>query len=530
MPVIILAALLAQDAAAQAITPGAVQDTLSAPRRMLSPAPAQVMQPVQHPPSEHDPRGRRFRVNAFAMSGNTVFRDRLLKTLVERFVDQELNLHDLQRAADSITAFYHERGYTLARASIPAQRVERGVVTIQIVEGSFGRVGFSGNTRHSNAFLAARTRNFTSGDLVTTQRLETDLLLLNDLPGISAKSVLAPGSEFGSTDADIRIEEKLVNFNLGLNNHGRQETGRNRLETTFALNSPFGWGDQLSVSGSTTEHELVRYWKVGYSLPLNPIGTRLAIGASKAAFDVSGAMAVLGIRGEVDNAELILTHPFMRTRAETHVLSLSVKRTHLTQSALGLTMADDRLTVANATWQTSVVHPDSAITFASLGLSTNFSGSKPDSVFARWEADVSHITPFYQKWDLYLRGNAVYNRERLPDTEKFSVGGPTSVRGYRPSELRGDSGMLVSAELRHPFAIASALGSMRIAVDAGQAVYKAHGYKDSQEKISSIGIGASLFPMRGFVASVDIARPLGGRTASTENKDYRIWVSASASF
>jgi NAD(P)-dependent dehydrogenase (short-subunit alcohol dehydrogenase family) len=102
-----------------------VQDTLGGEKMRPPVTPPQVVLPVQPSPSQHDPRARRFRVNAFAMSGNTVYRTRLLKTLLERFVDLELNLYDLNKAADTITTFYHDRGYTLARAVVPAMLAAR---------------------------------------------------------------------------------------------------------------------------------------------------------------------------------------------------------------------------------------------------------------------------------------------------------------------------------------------------------------------------------------------------------------------
>ncbi|MBS0307665.1 MAG: ShlB/FhaC/HecB family hemolysin secretion/activation protein, partial [Proteobacteria bacterium] len=271
-------------AAEAPVTPGSVQESLDAGRPRLPVTPPQVLLPVQPAPSQHDPRARRFRVNAFEMSGNTVFRARQLKTVVERYVDLELNLYDLNQAAESITEFYHARGYALARAVIPAQKVVNGVVQIRIVEGRIGKVTFSGNRRFSNKFLAARTGALQSGTLVTSQRLESSLLLLNDIPGLSAKAVLSPGAEFGATDAEIKVTEKLFSGNVSLNNSGRKETGENKVETSINLNSPFGWGDQLALSGSSTQHNLVRYWKAAYSFPLNAAGTKLTIGHSNAAY------------------------------------------------------------------------------------------------------------------------------------------------------------------------------------------------------------------------------------------------------
>lgn len=523
-------------AAEAPVTPGSVLETLPSGKPRLPTTPPQVVFPVQPSPSQHDPRAKRFRVNAFDMSGNTVYRSRLLKTLLERYVDLELNLYDLNRAADTITAYYHDHGYTLARAIIPAQKVVNGIVKIEIVEGRFGQVIITGNQNYASNFLTERTELLKPGALVKTDRLENILLLLNDMPGLRAKVVMEPGAQFGTSDAEIQVKEKWVDGSIIVNNYGREETGLKKIEASCNINAPLGVGDQLALAGSLAEQKLLRYWKMGYSMPLNTAGTRFSVSSSRAVFDVSGALAALGINGEVITTEAVLSHPFVRSRADNQTLSLSAKNSHLKQSALGSVITDNTVKVLNATYQINSIHADTSVTNVSLGLSTNFhSGNhnpaQQKAVFARMELDVNHTAPLYEKWDMYLRGDIVHSKERLPDTEKFSLGGPNSVRGYRPSEVRGDMGYLVQAELRHPFSLNNTVGVFRLTADAGEVTYKMPGYSDSRDRLRSVGFGATLYPYKGVSASFDIAAPArANHVASDSKKDVRLWVNLSASF
>jgi hemolysin activation/secretion protein len=548
-----LALLMLQGGAMAAeaqVTPGSVLDTLRADKPRMPATPPQVLLPVQSAPSPHDPRAKRFRVNAFDFSGNTVFKKRLLKRLLERFVDMELNLYDLNRAADTITTFYHDRGYTLARAVIPTQRVTDGTVIIRIVEGRIGKVRMSGNRRYSKSFIRARTQLLKRGTLVTTDRLETTMLLLNDLPGLSAKLVLEPGEEFGDTDAEIQLGEKLFGGSVGFNNFGRKETGHNRLDFALQLNSPFGWGDQLAVGGSRTNQGLVRYGRIGYSIPLNAIGTRLSVGASRVVYDVDSALVQkLGLSGDVTTTDMTVTHPVVRTRDDTEILSVGVKRDRLTQSALHSTLSDNTITALKLGYQFSLINEDTSVTNANFSLTTNFKSvdqkltsldsnfSQQNAVLARWEMDASHNAPLNGKWDLYLRADVMYSSQMLPDTEKFSLGGPASVRGYRPSELRGDSGYLGTMELRRPFSLGSSFGLFRLTADTGEVTYKMSGlgpngfpYRDSSDRLHSVGFGMTLFPAKSMVASIDVARPIGGKPDAVDERSTRIWMSLSASF
>ena len=530
-------------AAEAPLTPGGVLDTLGKPPPHMPATPPQVVLPVQPEPSPHDPRARRFIVHAFDFTGNTVYKKRLLKRLVDRFVDMELNLYDLNKAADTITTFYHDHGYTLARAIVPPQRVVHGVVVIRVIEGRIGKVTLSGNKRYANRFIRARTKPIHPGSLVTTDRLETTMLLLNDLPGMRAKVVLEPGAAFGSTDADIQVQENLFSGSIGFNNYGRDETGRNRLDVGLNLNSPFGWGDQLSVNGSRTNQGLVRYGRVGYSLPLDTDGTRLAVAASRVRYDVASALIEkLGLSGDVTTTEMTVTHPVARTRADTEIVSLGVRRDRLTQSLLDTTTSDNAITVMTAGYQYSVINDDTSVTNANFTLTSNFRGvdgklpqtdpsyTQQDAVLARWEMDVNHTTPLSGLWDLYLRADVMYSSQMLPDTEKFSLGGPNSVRGYRPSELRGDTGYLGTVELHRPFSVAGRYGIFRLTADTGEVTYKAPGYRDSSDRLHSVGFGASFYPAKSVVVSLDAAQPIGNKPDAVDERSTQIWMGISASF
>ena len=153
-----------------------------------------------------------------------------------------------------------------------------------------------------------------------------------------------------------------------------------------------------------------------------------------------------------------------------------------------------------------------------------------DAMAARLEADVSHTAPFVQKWDIHLRANAVYSKDRLPDTEKISLGGPSSIRAFRPSEARGDSGFQATAEFRYPFTLANRSGSFRLTGDIGEVVYKAPGHRDTHDQLRSVGVGASFYPFSGSILSVDAARQVGGSRAGNEGREHRLWVNFSAHF
>ena len=294
-------------------TPGSVRESVPGQRPGLPASPAQVILPEQPGLSQHDRRGKRFQVHAFRFAGNTVFSDQRLKRVVSRYVDLELNLYDLNVAADAVTEFYHDRGYSLARAIIPPQKVADGAVTIGIVEGRVGKVLFSGQKRYPESLLSKFVGPLATGALVTSDKLERGLLLLNDLPGLKARATLSPGNEFGASDVLVKAEESLLGGNLTVDNSGRKETGRWRADASLDINNPLCIGDQLNLRGLVTDQHLMKYGKVGYSLPLNGNGLRLTGAVSEVRYDVAGAFAALGLDGIARSRELGLLYPHRRS-------------------------------------------------------------------------------------------------------------------------------------------------------------------------------------------------------------------------
>lgn len=536
MPLLLIVALALACAAASpaqaqlGITPGRVLDTLPPPRPALPPTPPEVVFPAPSPVVRHDPNAPRFTVNAFAFVGNTAFPESVLKRRLDGYVDLQLNLYDLTRAADAITRFYQENGFPIARAIIPAQRVEKGIVRIEVIEGRIGKISVVGNRRYDGDMLLGYMQSLPDDGLVTLQGLERSLLLMNDLPGLSARATLQPGAEFGTTDVLIRTEERVATGFLSFDNKGRREVGEVRADASIELLNPLGIGDQLGLRVIKAEDDLLNYARLFYSLPLSSNGLRATMTHSRTDYRIGGVFAALDIEGDAATTEFTLSYPSLRSRRRNIVYGLGVRRTETNQTTLGVQSADDNITLLTASLITNWVHEDSAATNATFLFSGNGRknpfGRRQDAQYGKLEIDANHLRAASRTWDLYVRGNMVFSHDALADTEKFSLGGPDSIRGYRASELRGDQGWQTTIELRHQFQAANIPGVAQVFYDYGSA--KAKGFAGS-DSIQSWGFGASLFPHRHLRGKVEFARPISDRP-SGDGKRERVWFTVTASF
>jgi hemolysin activation/secretion protein len=511
-------------------TPGAVLGTLPPTRPVLPTSPAQILLPESSELPVFDRNGKRFQVHSFHFVGATAYSRLRLKRVVERFVDLELNLYELNLAADAVTEFYRDHGYTLAHAIIPAQRVENGVVTIAVIEGRVGRVLFSGNKSYSDDFLQARTSHLKSGKLVTSRDLERTLLLMNDLPGLTVRGTLAPGDKFGTSDILIKADEHRLAGSVSMDNSGRSETGSVHKTVTGEINNPLGIGDQLTLNAVITNKRLTKSAGAGYSLPLGDDGWRLSANYSRVRYDVSGTFAALGLSGSVRTGTLGLSYPLVRSRGHNEILGIDLRRTRLTQQTLGITTSVVTLPVADFTYTSNSIDDDASVNTLMAKASTNgrqqnATGTRQDAELLRVEVDDNYLMPLNRYWSLYVRGALAYSHDRLPDSDKYSIGGPGSVRAYRAAELRGDSGYQGTLEFRRSHYFGKMPGVMSLFYDIGHAIYKQPGHSDTSDTISGYGVGFTLYPARQALLKLELARTGRNSYHAADGHKSRVWLS-----
>lgn len=517
---------------ATAPTPGAVQDTL--PQRHLPAISTQPQVIFYDDPVELDvqPEAKRFLVSGFNFVGNTAVSNAVLHRLTERFLDLQLTLAELDQAAASITAYYRSRGYTVARAFVPAQRIVDGLVTIQIIEGRLESVTFNGQSWYREKLLQSYVDGFTvgeNGEVVTDDSLERRMLLLNDLPGLKARATLVPGEKFGTTGINIDVAEKLIDAYLGFSNTGTEETGERRIDVGVELNNPFRMGDVLSLRSIESTDNLFRYHRVGYGIPLGSDGWKLAFSALEIDYKLGGDFRDLDISGRVKSHDITLSYPFVRTRSKNLIGALQYRKTATKQYVFDLP-SEASLPVTTASLYYNRIDEDSSAVAINLAYSTNFwyhgADSRQEKVSSKLDADLTYLTGATRNWDFYFRSYGVYSSASLPDTEKFSLGGADSVRGYPSSQLRGDKGYLITMEMRRQWRIASVPGYLSAFVDFGGANNKGfRGY----DRIASAGVGLVFFAGNHGRFKLEYAKPITDDDAR-DGKDDRVWFNMSLSY
>ena len=413
---------------------------------------------------DHPPPTTRVLVKAYKVTGTSVIAAAELESLVAPYVGREMDLAELEKVAGLVTAAFRDRGYSLARAYIPAQEIKDGIVEISVLEGRVGEIIVRGNENYSDEFIKRGFAALVRDGAIKHGSLEKSLLVLSEHPDLKATAVLEAGKEPGTTDIVVTVKDKLpLHFMMDYDNFGTESVSKNR----FGMEVNLGRfliveGSSLSLRGVIgSDPKTYHYGRASYLLPINSYGTKLGFLGYGGNFDVGQALAEFNITATTWGYSPYLTHPFVRTRGANITGEFGFESKDSTQWLLGSLFSRDKLRMLrmglNSDWIDSTGR-----NFISLsifqGLEEAFGAMENnDTKSSRFGAD-NRFTKAYVNWarvqkitdrvSILIRGSGQASTRPLVVTEQFFIGGADSVRGYPPGEFLGDNGYNVSTELR----------------------------------------------------------------------------------
>ena len=515
---------VARAAAAQVVTPGVVDDFLRQPPHITPEQPQVPLLPQQ--PALPPRLKAEVHVSGVEFGHTSLYTQEQLQALARPHLKPRMSLAEIQEIAQIVTDQMRADGYLLASAVVPAQKLKNGVVRIEILEGKLESIRFHGNLRYSDAFLKPYLEPLTAGPALTTGGLERGLLLLNELPGIAARGTLSSGTRLGASDLDVDVTETRYRAGLGLNNYGSPELGRFRSDASLDLFNPLHLGDHANLRLIDSSDNLLKLGRFAYDIALAP-GWRASLAVARVDYKVAGSLSALNLSGNSLTRDASLAYALLRTRATNLTWSAGMRDIRTSQQALDQSLGSTAVH-AGYTQLTGYTTLGGGLTSGIAGLSSNgkgepAAGTPGTGIRLKSEFDVSHVRPLPGNFELSQRVAATISPDTLPDTEKFSLGGPDSVRAFPIAQLRGDQGMLSATELRRRFALGGAPAYAGVFFDTGFVYMRQPGLPAARDALSGAGVTFSVMNDRHFRFKVDYARQFGGALATDGGRE-RVWL------
>jgi hemolysin activation/secretion protein len=466
-----------------------------------------------------------------------------------------VTLGQIEAVADRITQFYRKRGFILAKAYIPKQKVRDGVVTLTLLLGLLGETKAHGNEMYDSGLITSLFDDWL-GLPVTTDVIEENLYLINDLPGISVTGYFEPGGQVGDSLLNLNVrKEDRFEKNIRLDNYGSKQTGKYRIYGELKVNNLAGNADQLLVAGLyTLAPENSDYAQLRYSTRIFNPRLTLEMGGSSNDFVIgpgnSEAVNQLELSGETHQKDLLASYSFIRSRT----ISLYGKfKSEEIESILNVGVfggdagLDDIVQNNTLSFSFDILDEiDQKLHQGTIGLiSGEFKEGAEIGQDEKYEIltiDYNQLA-FWQPFFMDSRSRLVYRlamqwtESPLSSINQFSLAGATRVRAYDSNQFSADAAIFMSVDwvlnspefmdfdffgvnmkrVSHPFIF--------LDVGWGEAYSIVDDIDDNTGQLIGAGVGLQFTYLAAAQSNIQLAFPVDEDFSSSNmdiNKDIKI--------
>lgn len=487
----------------------------------------------------------KIQVNSLHLTGQSLYSESELLGLTGFTAGEELSLGQLQQMAARIAAFYHENGYFVAQAYLPAQEIQQGAVTIAVVEGRYGDISLRNQSNLSDRQANSALDGLNSGEVIDSAPLESRLLLLSDTPGVNVRSTLVPGASVGAADLIVDVTPgQRVTGSIDADNAGNYYTGEYRLGATLNINNLAGQGDVATLRALSTFDGL-NYGRAAYQMQFGKATAGVAY--SRMEYELGKGFSDLDANGTADIFSVFGSYPLLRSRRSNLYAQLGYdyktfedridaiplvtdKNIHVLMASLHGNHRDDfaggGLTAASLTWSTGVLDIETPEARAADGVTARSNGHYDKLGFHVMR--LQHIT---DRVSLYGAVSGQVASKNLDSSEQMSLGGMYGVRAYPQGEAFGDEGYLATLEARLllPQFSDQQVGQVHLIgfVDGGSVTVNKDPWdgSDNSRTLSGAGVGVNWIDNNNFSVKAYYAQKLGSEEATAApDSNGRLWV------
>lgn len=395
---------------------------------------------------------------------------------------KEVPVSALCEIRDAAATHLRRLGY-LAAIQVPAQRIEGGVVRLEVLYARLTAVRVRGDAGRNEGQVARYVKKLATGQPFNRIEAERYLLLARDLPGMDVRLALKPaGGAAGDMVGEVSVRRRAFEADLVVSNLAPPQTGAWGGQVRLQAHGLTGMGDHTFISFySTADFDEQLVLQAGHDFAIGGEGLRLGGRVTQAWTRPNLGAAVPPVDAETFFANVEASYPFKRSQAATLVGRAGFDYVSQQVDFNANPLSRDRLRVAYARldgeWQDMRGRGPGGTTAwrlaASLelrqgldifGASPNCAanptvcagaGVVPPSLILG--SPTSTVLRFTGLAELRLARKltvAVQPRGQIASGalfgfERFALGNYTVGRGYDPGVLTGDDGAAFNAELRH---------------------------------------------------------------------------------
>lgn len=423
-----------------------------------------------------------FEINQISLQQASLITPDTQKRIVAPYINQCLSLDRINQLVRAISEWYVQRGYITSRAFLTEQNLSHGTLNITVLEGKLEAIHLQGAiARQLN--MAFPTR---AGRILNLRDIEQGMEQINRLRTTPVQIEIIPSTQPGYSIVNLTSTPEFpLTLGLNMDNSGQRSTGIGQLSGSLVGNDLLGVAERWFVSGGRSsafsDWRDAQNFQAGVSVPygyglldysyswsnyhsrFNANSFDWYSNGDNISNRLSGSW-VLFRNGEIKTGvQLGLNHYVSHNWLnETLLQSSSRKLTSLqigfnhTQKIAGGVATLNPMLSRGMPWFDAE---------SDKGKSDDF----PKAEFRKWSVSSSYQRPVTQKMWWLSSFYAQWSPDRLYGSERLTIGGENSVRGYKEQYLSGDVGGYLRNELNYSLFTLPAIGeiSTTLALDGG---------------------------------------------------------------
>ena len=475
-------------------------------------------------------------IRSVEITGATVYSSEELAPFYAGFVGRPAPQDEVAKAVREIQTKYRSDGYFLSVVHGTVDPVEGGgyVLRIRVIEGFISDVKIEGDIGPAGVLVYNFLNRLTLAHPVNISDIERALLLVQGIPGISARAVLRPGSgELGAVELVAQVGRKPFGAVANYDNRGPDFAGPSELLVTGYANSFTSLGEltELTVFDTPLNSEQV-FTQLASEAYIGSDGLKIrgyiSYGVSTPGAELTGT----GFKSYLYLGGLSASYPIIKTRPISLIANLAfdLSRTTIAQGTplrstqsitnLRVIRGGGTLDYQDDTFGLDVIGANSAIItvhkgIVGLGSSRNSSPlpARPGNVidFTKLTGELTRVQNLFDfggfLFALKYSIAGQYTKDILPPNEEYFLGGTRYGRGFFSGEITGDRAIGQTTELQVNTNIEGTLnvGLQYYAFyDTGRTMDLAPG--DVNHKLQSAGFGVRVDLTPQLTGELEVAR------------------------
>lgn len=485
-----------------------------------------VPRPVT-PDDASTPQGPCFVIRRIELSGATLLSPSAKNRLTAPWINQCLDMARLTRLTDAVSDWYISRGYITSRAFLTEQDLSGGVLHLAVLEGKLQDIRLEG--------VPDRTLKMTfpglEGKILNLRDIEQGMEQLNRVRQRPVEIEILPGNRQGYSVVNLTATPEFpLSGSVSFDNSGQKSTGTGQLTGALYGNNLLDLADKWFISGGRSSDfsnsKDAQNFAAGVSIPygyglldysyswsnyLSTIDNNGYLWRSTGDTEthrLTGSW-VLFRNGEIKTGVSAgITHRINRNYLDDVLLATSSRK--LSSVSLGINHTQ-KIASGVATLNPTFTQ---GVPWLGAEDDNDKQGDVPKAEFRKWSLNGSFQRPVADKLWWLTSVYFQWSPDRLYGSERLTLGGETSVRGFKEQYISGDNGGYWRNELNWSLFTLPWVGDVGVlaAIDGGWLK------KDGQDRYASGTLWGTALGLtatnRGYSSQFTVGTPV----------DYPDWL------